>query len=153
MIKTIEIKGVKYTYNNELWLVIVSTTLPDSDKMKHLYYSNGLESGRSIELVSKNIKVCIGSLKVITRIYFYCNVCVKSIEQEIAEMVEFGCAKEFFDMLLTYCAVEIGEGKHTVLGYREKLAVPEYYAPAEFKNKNQVEIPLKMSEVPRFYFC
>lgn len=153
MIKTIEIKGVKYTYDDELWLVVVSTTLSGIDKFRHLYYSNGLESGRSIEFANKDIKVCQGNLKVTARIYYYCYVCVKSIEQEIAEMVEFGYAKELFEVLLSYCAVEINDGKRRVLGYQEKLAVREYYSPEEYKNMYSVEIPIKISEMPGFYFC
>lgn len=186
MRKTVEIEGIKYTYDDELWVVVLSTTDSGSDdKLKHIYYSNGLEN-RSIEKVERDIRICLSKLigLVVTcsdyqcvyyfteesggvydehtlilregeRAFWYKQYYgqVKPIEEEIKEMVKCGCAKELFGALLTYCAVEIQEGNHKILGYEEQLVAKEYYAPREYDNRNYAKIVEEISDVPKFYFC
>ena len=157
MLKTIDISGIKYTYDDELCLVVISTTIIDTD-VKRCYLRDGLEM-KFIDYVGT-----MPDCKFVMKLYA-ANIChfaifrqrdlytdsnkkmdvydgaklvckqnamsfrhnhhfgtVRRIEDEIAVMLEFGCAKQLLEVLLTwYTVIEKCNGGKISVGFHGPL--------------------------------
>ncbi len=140
MLKTIDISGIKYTYDDELCLVVISTTIPNMD-VKRSYLRDGLEikfidyvgTKLDCKFVMKLFAASVCKFAIFRQRDLYTNsnkkmdvydgaklVCKQNatsfrhnhhfgtvirIADEIAVMLEFGCAQQLLEVLLTWYTV------------------------------------------------